>query len=119
MKSYFLSRVMIAQSFNVNLFAENIKMEKVENILQLPDEILRKILSYVPNRRKAALVCSKMYETVCAVEMNKCRLRVIDFKMAISCQHELIERIDPEEVSLKLLCLLPSLTFKLFFSSTS
>jgi len=75
-------------------------MEKVENILQLPDEILRKILSYVPKKWEVVLVCSKMYETVCAVEMNKFRMKVIEYKA--------------NEVSFNSRLL--TLHFKLFFS---
>lgn len=45
--------------------------QRVENILELPTEMLHQILIFVPKRYSASLVCHRMYEAVCAVEFNK------------------------------------------------
>lgn len=51
--------------------------EIVDNILELPPEMLHRILLFVPKRHDAALVCRKMYEVVCAVERNKNILKTV------------------------------------------
>lgn len=51
--------------------------QRIENIVELPTEMLHRILSFVPNRFNVSLVCRRMYEVVCAVERNKFVLKTI------------------------------------------
>lgn len=42
-----------------------------ENILQLPNEILIIILSFIDDRFEVAQVCKIFYEVVCIIDKNK------------------------------------------------
>jgi hypothetical protein len=42
----------------------------------LPDEILEKILKFVPENKHLILTCKKLYSTICQIEKNYRVLRV-------------------------------------------
>lgn len=49
-------------------------LNTVDTMLQLPDEILLKILSFVPKRNEIVLVCKKFYELVCEIDRHKLKI---------------------------------------------
>jgi len=55
-------------------------MDEVVNILDLPDEMLLKILTCVPNRYEASLSCQRFYEMICVIETNKFVMKVLKQK---------------------------------------
>lgn len=46
------------------------------DLLQLPDEVLRYVLSFIPYRFEVSQVCKKFYELVCDMDKNKYMLKV-------------------------------------------
>jgi len=55
-------------------------MDETVNILDLPDEMLLKILNDVPNRYEASLTCQRFYEMVCVIEANKFVMNAVEQK---------------------------------------
>lgn len=51
-------------------------MEGEVELLQLPEEVLRNILSFVPIRFEVASVCKKIYKIVCDIDKNKYKLNI-------------------------------------------
>lgn len=45
------------------------------DLLQLPDEVLRYVLSFIPYRFEVSQVCKKFYELVCDMDKNKYMLK--------------------------------------------
>lgn len=50
-------------------------MENEKGLLQLPDEVLIEILSFVPNRFEVAQVCKTFYELICIIDKNRYKLK--------------------------------------------
>jgi hypothetical protein len=56
----------------------------MEDIMKIPDEVLMKILAFVPNRFDVAPVCKKFYELICKIDENKYKLKVGAFHNEVS-----------------------------------
>lgn len=54
------------------------------DIMNIPDEVLMKILSFVPNRINIAPVCKKFYELICEIDKNMYKLKVGAFGNEVS-----------------------------------
>lgn len=52
-------------------------MENAKDLLQLPDNVLTEILSFLPNRFDLALVCKKFYELISESEKNLYKIKVV------------------------------------------
>lgn len=50
-------------------------------ILQLPNELIMKIIECIPERFETSLVCGKFYEIVCTLERKRHRIDVRDENM--------------------------------------
>ena len=44
--------------------------------MDLPDNVLEKILGFLPNRMDVATVCKKFYELICQIEKNKYKMKI-------------------------------------------
>ena len=48
----------------------------MENLTDLPEEVLMKILGFLPNRMDVAPVCKKFYELICKIDKFKYKMIV-------------------------------------------
>lgn len=64
-----------------SIFYSQAKMSNTTEIMQLPDEVLTKILNFVPNRFDLAQVCKKFYDLTSEIEKFK-------FKLALGVRHD-------------------------------
>lgn len=53
-------------------------MDKLENIINLPSEVLVKIVKFVPNKTPLKLVCKYFYEIICHIEVKTSRIKIYD-----------------------------------------
>lgn len=60
---------------------------KIYNILELPEEVIREILLYVPNRFNVATSCNLFYELVCNIERDLYKLKIDYFSVCKRSVH--------------------------------
>lgn len=68
-------------------------MEMEKKMLDLPDEVLLVIFSFVPNRFKASQVCHKFYELVCEIDKNKFVMKIKPDENGVSLYGIILQNI--------------------------
>lgn len=61
---------------------ENNETEDQTMVLQLPNELLLRIIKLIPMRFELASVCGKFYEIVCKIEAKKFRISLTEEKVS-------------------------------------